>query len=343
MKRKIDKQWQKKARILIQIGRLLEQGYPLHTAITFIELHVSNEMKKQLNEVLYSLREGHTVHESFLFFQLPPMFVSFLYFYERQGKLAEGFIYAGHLLEKREKLKHDWMKLLRYPFFLLWLCLLLLIFMYALVLPHFQSFFDLVKDVPPLTKAIYTVIELSPYLIALISIILCSVALYYVIKMRSTTTVEKVKRLLFIPYVGEYVRTIITYYFSLQLGRLLDAGLSLKEALSLFTNQTYVTFFQQECAKMMDELQEGIPFAQLLYERNYFKKDLSFVVEHGEKTGYIAKDLIHYSEMLYHELDERMLKVLRYVQPISLLFIGSIIFVLFLATLLPLFQMISTL
>ncbi len=337
------KSWQKLARHLVQMGRLLEQGYPLHTAISFLILHVQSDVKNQLNQVLIQLKEGHPVHEAFQFLDLPPMFKSFLYFYEQQGEIAQGFIQAGMLLEKREKMKEEFMKLLRYPLFLLWLCLLLLILMYYLVVPHFQSFFSMVEEAPRFTNAVFIFIEHTPYVVAVISTIFAAVALYYFLKMKSWSSYEKVRKLLYIPYVGNYVRTMITYYFSLQLGRLLDVGLSLQEALRLFAMQDYIPFFQQECVKLMHELQQGRPLAQLLHDRIYLNTDLAFVVENGEKTGYLAKDLVHYSEMLYRNLDEWLLKALRFIQPVFFLFIGGIVFMLFLATMLPLFQMIGAL
>src|SRR5699024_5500748 len=130
---------------------------------------------------------------------------------------------------------------------------------------------------------------------------------------------------------------------SLQLGRLLDVGLSLQEALRLFTSQDYVPFFQQECVQLMHELHQGHSLSDLVSERVYFSKELVFVIQNGEKTGYLAKDLIHYSEMILSEIDEWMLKVLRYVQPIFFLIVGGVIFMLFLATMLPLFQMVGVL
>lgn len=334
---------EKLARYLIQIGQLLEQGYPLHTAIQFMQLHVPSEMKKKFDDVLAALQEGHSVHEAFTSFDLPPTLSSFLYFFERQGKLAEGFVHAGHLLEKREKWKSDLIKLLRYPLFLLWLCFFLLLVMYSFVLPHYRSFFSIVQEIPPLTRLVYHLIEQIPNLLVILSGIFLFVLLYHTFKMRSSSSAEKIQFLLQIPFVKRYVRQVLTYYFSLQLGRLLETGLTLQEALNLFATQTYLPFFQQESEKMMDELRRGVSFPQLLYERAYFLKDFAFVVEHGEKTGYIGKDLIHYSDVLYRDLDEKMLRALKYVQPLSFLFIGAIVFLLFLATMLPLFQMISAL
>lgn len=343
MKKGRKRNLEKTATHFIRIGRLLEQGYPLHTALTFIQLHVPSETKIQIDQVLMQLKEGHPVHEAFQSFDIPLTFKSFLYFYEEQGDLASGFVHAGLLLEKREKMRHEFMKLLRYPLFLLWLCLLLLILMYYLVVPHFKSFFMMMEEIPSLTVLVFRFLEFTPYVISLFIFLCIVAACYYWYKMKAWSSYQKVTKLLAIPYVGTYVRTIITFYFALQLGRLLDVGMSLQEALRLFTSQDYLLFFQQECVQIMHELHQGHSLAYLISEKIYFNQELIFVVENGEKTGYIAKDLIHYSEMLYQELDERLLKSLRYIQPAFFLLVGGMVFMLFLATMLPLFQMVGVL
>lgn len=337
------KQPEATAKHFVRIGRLLEQGYPLITALTFIQLHVSNRTKLQLADVLEHLKAGHPVHEAFLSFDIPPSLKSFLYFYEQQGNIAEGFIQAGSLLEQSEKTKQELVKLLRYPILLLWLCLLILILMYQFVLPHFRSFFSTTTDIPLLTRMLLLFLHYAPYVVAAILVISCVAIVYYWFKIQSWSSYRKVMVLLSLPVCNKYVQLIITYYFALQLGRLLGAGMSLQQALHLFNKQDYLPFFQQECTLLMHELHQGHSLSSLLSERAYLREELSFVVENGEKTGYLASDLVHYSDMLYREFDDALQRALRSIQPIFFLIVGGIVFLLFLATMLPLFQMVGVL
>lgn len=343
LKRRKNSHLQKTANHFVRIGRLLEQGYPLNAALTFIQLHVSNPTKKQISDVLESLKSGHPAYEAFHLFDIPPSLKSFLYFYEQQGELAEGFIRAGTLLEQREKMKQELVKILRYPILLLWFCLLLLVLMYQFVVPHFRSFFTTMTEIPLLTKLLLIFLQYSPYFFLMIFVFLFIGLLYYWYKMKSWSPYKRVMKLLSLPFLSKYVQTIITYYFSLQLGRMLGVGMTLQQALHLFNRQDYLPFFQQECTHLSHELHQGHSLARLIHDRIYYREELSFVIENGEKTGYLANDLVHYSEILFRELDESFQRALRFIQPTFFIMVGGVVFLLFLATMLPLFQMVGVL
>ncbi len=343
MKRKKSRQLQATAKHFVSIGRLLKQGYPLNTALTFIQLHVSNQTKRQITDVLEHLKNGHPVYVAFHSFDIPPSLKSFLYFYEQQGDMAQGFIHAGALLEQREKMKQELIKLLRYPILLIWLCLLIIVLMYQFVVPHFRSFFSMAEDIPLLTKILLSFLQYAPYVFTLLFAFLLAFTLYYWYRIKSWSPYQKVMKLLSLPVCSKYVQIIITYYFALQLGQLLSVGMSLQQALRVFNKQDYLPFFQQECTQLMHELHQGHSLPSMLSKRVYFRSELSFVVENGEKTGYLANDLVHYSEMLFGELDESFQRALRFIQPAFFIMVGGIVFLLFLATMLPLFQMVGVL
>ncbi|ARK31436.1 type II secretion system F family protein [Halalkalibacter krulwichiae] len=160
--------YQVTAKAFIRIGSLLDQGYPLETALSFIKLHVKRKTKEQLEVALEQLKEGHSVHESFQSFEIPSSIRFFLYFYEQQGDIAQGFNQVGQLLLNREKVKSEVMKLLRYPLTLLSLCGLLLMLMFQFVFPHFHSFFSTMSNSPPLfVLLLMEFLSYFPYLILL--------------------------------------------------------------------------------------------------------------------------------------------------------------------------------
>ncbi|MFC0561934.1 competence type IV pilus assembly protein ComGB [Halalkalibacter alkalisediminis] len=326
----------------IRIGRLLEQGYPIEMALRFIQFHVSSNINEQIEQVLIQLKDGHPVHEAFQSFDIPNSIKSFLFFYEQQGQLAQGFTQAGMLLNHREKVMNELTKLLRYPLTLIFLCGLVIVLMFQFVFPHFRSFFTMLSESPPLfTKMFMQLLYLIPYLIMASVIMLLLSTLYILIKMKKWSVKKKIMKLMNIPFCKNHVQNIISYFFSLQLGKLLIAGMTLQEALLQFEKQEYLPFFQQECYQISCELQQGRPFNEILKEKVYFCKELSFVVDNGEKTGYLAVDLQHYSDILFQELENSLQKGLRLVQPILFIIIGGFIFLLFIATLLPMFQMIG--
>ncbi|MFC0469518.1 competence type IV pilus assembly protein ComGB [Halalkalibacter kiskunsagensis] len=328
----------------IRIGRLLEQGYPLEAALRFVQLHVIQTTSDQIDEVLVNLKEGHSVHEAFRSFDIPASIKSFLYFYDHQGNLAQGFTHAGTLLVQRQKVLADISKLLRYPLVLIFFCALVLLLMFQFVIPHFRSFFTMMNDTPPLlTQVFFSFVNHLPYIVGGCLVILVPLILYLIVKFQKLSPYQRTMKLMSVPFCNGYVKTVITYIFALQLGKFISTGMSLQQSLLQFQKQDYLPFLQQECIQISHELHQGQSFQEILYNKVYLRTELTYVVDNGERTGYLGNDLEQYSEILFLELEEDLKKGFRLVQPILFLFVGGFVFLLFLATMLPLFQMVGSL
>ncbi|TSB44727.1 competence type IV pilus assembly protein ComGB [Alkalicoccobacillus porphyridii] len=329
---------------LIRIGTLLKQGYPMEAALSFIALHVHSQEQAQLKSVQMDLQRGIRIHEAFTHLELPPDILSFLYFYEEQGDIAEGLIQAGKVYEGRQKTKKHIQKLLRYPIVLGWAGLMVLIIVQQFIVPHFQNLFVSMNSQPPLlTSIFFQLLENLPYITAVLLILIAILYVCYRRFVKPLPSHEKIDRLLKIHFLASVTRRVLTYYFSLQFGRLLAAGMSIQHALTIFEKQSHLPFFQHEAVVMKAELAQGESFNQMLANRPYFSKDLSFVVENGHRTGYMATDLQNYSEMLFQELEDTLRKCMTFLQPIFFILMGGFIFVVFLSVMLPMFEMIGAL
>ncbi|WP_088103446.1 competence type IV pilus assembly protein ComGB [Halalkalibacter urbisdiaboli] len=331
-------------RYLGTFGQLLEQGYTMDSALDFIKLHVDVPINEKLSIVQSELRNGKGVHEAFSYTNISNDILSFLYFYEQRGEVALGFVHAGYLYEKKEMTKKEIRKVLRYPIVLTWFCVMLLILLHQFIVPHFNALFDTLKTSPPfLTNFVFSFLYYLPYLSISIFVLFILCAFYYLLVIKQWETKRKINILLGIPICKKLTRQVLTYYFSLQFGRLLGAGMSLQYALSIFEQQEYLSFFQLEATRLKKELIEGESLHQVVNEGNYFLKQLVFVIENGERTGNLGGDLQYYSEMLFTEVEESIQKMITLFQPLFFLLMGVAIFILFLTVMLPMFQMIGSL
>ncbi|MCM2675016.1 competence type IV pilus assembly protein ComGB [Alkalicoccobacillus plakortidis] len=332
------------AKRLIRIGQLLKQGYSMEAALSFIALHVNEQAQEQLKNVQLDLQNGVRIHEAFLHLELPADILSFIYFYEEQGEVAEGLIQAGIVFEGREKTKVQIHKLLRYPLVLGLAGIMVLVIVQQFIVPHFQKLFVSMDSNPPvLTAFFFGFLENLPLLVLVLLVIIIGLYIYYRTKIKPLSAHVKINKLLKNRILSGFTRRILTYYFSLQLGRLLEGGMSIQNALSVFEQQTHLPFFQHEAVLMKAELQQGESLDQMLLNRAYFSKDLSFVVENGNRTGYMASDLQNYSQILFADLEESLKKCLALLQPVFFIGMGGFIFVVFLSVMLPMFEMIGAL
>lgn len=327
--------------VLKRIGRLLEQGYPLDISLIFIKQYVSKQIEHSLDVVLAHLKEGYTIHESFSLIKVPKSTLLFLYFYEKQGDISEGFIQAGTYLEQQMKFKQQFLKLISYPLILISFCLFLLGFMYQFVLPNFKSYFLTTQSSSIYSELLLQGVYYLPYTLPVIFISLLVVFGFYYIKLKAKSAYDLALHFISFPILGMFLQTLITYFFSLQLGRLLCAGMSIKQSLQQFEQQNYYSLFQLEGINLMNGLRDGYTLPDLIGVSPLYLKELGFVLENGAKTGYLATDLIQYSEILYLELEYLIQKYLKRIQPVAFLIVGGFIFLLFLLTLMPIYEMMN--
>ncbi|WP_062048106.1 competence type IV pilus assembly protein ComGB [Bacillus sp. JCM 19034] len=322
-----------------RIGSLLKVGYPLDVSLAFVTQYASDNWGEKIKRIMHSLKEGYTVHQSFDIEGIPKSTILFLYFYEKQGKLAKGFLEASHYLRQQLKWKNELIKLITYPVFLLIFSGLLLSMLYAFVLPNFSAMMTTTS-----THFTYTFIEyINVAPLFLLICFVCSILMFlvYASRLKTLSPIERITHFIKYPLIGRTLRIVITYFFSLQLGRMLSAGMTIQLALQQIEEQPYVAFLQVEGKRLLDGLRSGFPLAELVKESHLYEKEFSAVIANGLRTGYIATDLLHYSHILYTELERIIQKWLRRIQPIMFMVVGVIVLLLFIATLLPVYEMMN--
>lgn len=340
------KKWKgmKKAEFLIQLGRLLEQGYTLSIAIELLALGEKAQQRGRLQIVTERLRQGEKVHEAFEILELPSDIIGFIYFAETYGDMAKGLQEAGKLYLKREQLKQQLQKLFRYPLFLLWLLLVIAFVMVHYLFPHFKQMFSSLDLELPMTTIIFLfMIDILPYVLGLSLIIALVLATLYYKKFRHITPHKQIQFLFHIPYVKKFLQTLISYYFSVQLSGLLRGGMSVFQALTVFSKQNKVPLFHDEAEDVKARLRQGEEFASVIAERPIFIPELALVISQGQQTGSLERELYHYSELLFNKLEELIKRFLMIVQPALFMLIGSVVLTMFLAIMLPMFKLINSL
>ncbi|KGA97295.1 hypothetical protein AJ85_14075 [Alkalihalobacillus alcalophilus ATCC 27647 = CGMCC 1.3604] len=329
---------------LARIAQLLEQGYPLTIALSFIKLHASIEHQQLYAKVEEDLKAGVSVSEAFEVFALPNDVLSFIYFYEQQGDLAKAFKQASDLYRKKEKTKKELSKILRYPLVLIWITVLMSLMLQQFIAPHLTQMFLSFQGTPPfITSLFFLVIDFMPlFSVSLIGTVFV-IGIYYLYVIKKSNASRKMNLLLKIPLIKSFMKQILTYFFALQLGHLLESGMSVRHALSIFENQHYLSFFREEVSLIKSELIQGHSLFEIMSTRTFFMNELALVIENGERTGYLGKDLQSYSELLFFDLEDKIQKLFAMIQPAFFILMGGFVLFLFLAVMLPMFTLIGTL
>ncbi|QQK75887.1 type II secretion system F family protein [Salicibibacter cibarius] len=333
-----------KARFFLNVGRLLQRGYTLNHGAKLMMHGEHPEARTTISSWVAALQEGRPWVESLDHLNIPSDIRAYLYFSERYGKLSQGFYYAGRMLRQRERFKDKARTLARYPILLIWIIATLFLFMTLFVFPQFEELFMTMDiDYPAITTFAFTVFRGMPYVFAMLIILAFVFYVYYQRRFKKLKAFQQMNRIRQIPGVKSWLNLYITYTVSLQMSQLLKGGLSVHDALQVFIKQTQMPFLQAEGERLQAELNEGKNLHLAIESASYYQKEFADVIRHGQAAGQLAEDLVHYSEMLWEELNERTKKTTVMIQPVLFLAIGGFMLLLFLSIFVPIFQLISSL
>jgi competence protein ComGB len=331
-----------KSEFLIRIGELLQQGYSLSHAIELYSLNDNKEAEKIVLPFLNQLKEGRSFYEVLDFYSFPNDILGYLYFSEKHD-LSQALIQSGSMLKRRQKLKETLNKVLRYPLFLSWVMIIMIIIVFRYLFPQFQTLYhSLNVDLPLITTLLLQVIHILPWFLLTIGTVLFFSIIYYMLWLRRKTPHEKLRIFLRFPIIRSLLILFFTHLFSSHLSSLLKGGLSIHEAVLVFEKQDHLLFFQDEGKELKLLLQQGEPLEKAILTRPFYLKELSSVINHGHANGKLADELMLYSEMVLRKLEDRLQRYLMMLQPILFMCIGSVILLLFLSILLPMFHVIQS-
>lgn len=338
--------WNKneQAIFVCRLGELLQSGYYLADALKFLQSQESVHRKQTIELAIKMLKEGHSLYEVLSFLGFNHQLLYFVYYAEYYGDLPKALLEGGRFWQKRNKDRDQLMKVLLYPIFLLIFIFIIFVLMQSMLFPKFQDLYVNMNISPTLflkvILGISSFLHLFPY-IMLTFLIFC-----YVIKKLWFDKLSPLKRkryVLNIPYVGNYIRMFDSYFLTYQLSGLLAGGLSINDAILLFSKHSHWLFFHRIGEIIYQELNEGKNLEDIFSSLPYFDPYLSDVIANGQKNGKLDQELFHYSRIVLDTIENRMTSLIKMVQPVLFASVGLIVVSIYLSVLLPMFSIIENL
>lgn len=328
--------------LLRQLADLLQKGYTLRRALEFVQLHMPAAKQEQLREAVLQLKTGQSLHDVFCGLQFHAEMLSYLFFAERHGDIVQALRQSSVLLERKQRRADKLKSALRYPLFLLTFFLGLVFLFNTVLLPQFSSLYTSVQAASGSVSIPLLILQALPKLCLILLAIVVLGFVYFRLSFRRLPAEEQMKRLLRIPVARSCLRSLHSHSFSIQLSSLLQGGLSVLDALILMGQQQHQPFLQHEAAAIKHALAGGEGLEQQLQKRPYYEKELVYVVAHGQANGALAEELADYAEMALERLEAFIAAATAAIQPLCFLVIGLLVVLLYMAIMLPMFNMMQT-
>ncbi|MBP3041133.1 type II secretion system F family protein [Bacillaceae bacterium Marseille-Q3522] len=341
MNRKRTWTYKEQAIFFKRLGELLARGYPLAESLETLMYYLPKKHKADIKHCLAALYGGLPFHETLEELHFHPYLIGYIFFAEKHGSLITACRDGSKMMFMREESRQKLKKILLYPLFLILLTLFLLSFVYQILLPRFLDLFQTFDlEASFFMKLILSVGTAAPVFlyIILVSVSLCICYAWFFF--RKKTAMEQKALLASLPFIGSFFRIYNTHYFSMQFSYLLAAGFSIFEVLQLFSKSHY-PFFQQIGSELQKQLLAGGKLEHFLQQYNFFEKEISQIVKHGQHNGKLDEELLFYGRYCFRKLEEKIEKTVKTTQPCLYFMIGILIVSIYLAILLPMFQMLE--
>ena len=320
-----------------QMGTFMRAGVPIMEALENLRQDTSSKKFAQvLGDVIDRVGAGRSVAEAVgqhadIF---PPYFLALLESAEYTGRLDEAFDQLHKYLKRDIELSRQVRKALIYPAILVVVAILVTTLIVVFVIPRFADFYDgftgpdgKPAELPLPTRMLIAVADFvsSPWgLIALVGIV--SIIAGVVIWTRTPSgRLARDGFILKLPLVGKVVTYSSTERFARVLSVLLDAGVSLPEALPSAVECSNNLVFRERLTKATEGVLTGEGFAEPMRATELFPSAVVQMVRVGERTGELSDQLGNAAVYYEDEVTYSVEKLTQWFEPMVLIFIGLVV------------------
>ncbi|HSB09665.1 MAG TPA: type II secretion system F family protein [Blastocatellia bacterium] len=330
-----------------QLSALLRAGLPILQAIGILRKRVANEqLRLILEDVEENVRSGQALSKAFAAQgeAFPRIYIASIMAGERAGTLDEVLLrYVGYqktITEARRKIK----KSLAYPSVLVGASIILVMVLSTYVIPQFMKLYQGVgaQELPTITIAVVSISGfISTNLIWIIPTIIGGLIFIFVWRRTPTGRLTIDRWILRTPIAGETVRQMTIAQFTRSLATLLAGGITLPESVEIASESITNRALRQASAGVLIGIREGRPFTDSLEASGWVSELALDMIGVGERSGALREMLDEVANFYDSEIDVRLNTITTFIEPVILVFMGSLVMTILLAMYLPLFYMIG--
>jgi type II secretory pathway component PulF len=330
--------------VTFQLEELIASGLTLHTALGSVSSHTEHPV---LATVFYELEkrvtEGKSLSESLQTFPhiFSPFYVNMVRSGEESGNLAEVLSQLAEVYEKEHDLKTRVQQALAYPALIAFAGLGTVAVILIFVIPRLESMYaDLGKGLPFITTV---VIALSTFLQHFWwgILFLIIVALWYARQIKYNHAREgRIIDFLIarVPVWGALVLKEEISRFVRSVALLFTSGISILDALSVSKNILRSEKIKKEIDCAHEKVRNGLALSEALRDAQSFSPFIINMIATGERTGKMDRSFKRITILYDKEIDSLLKVITTLIEPLLVLLIGSVVGVIVISMLLPIFQ-----
>jgi type IV pilus assembly protein PilC len=329
-----------------QLSVLLLARISLHQALMVLKAQArSDAMKRVVDRLLASIQRGNSFGRAMAEQKdvFDNLFVVAAEVGGETGRLPEVLAHLAQYLEKIHALKRKFYQALAYPALVVAVACFAVTFLLVFIIPSFAEMFRSFQiELPWSTKI---VINVSTFVVEhgyWVLPALLVMAISAITMLRAPFLRQRIGTLAMrLPVLGEILLKNHVARFCRTLGTLLQAQVSLVDALAVTQRINTAEGVREEIGRLLKYVKQGRAMAEPLVESTLFPPMVAQMIGVGEETSELDSMLLKVADYYEKELDGKIETLSTVIEPIIIVFLGILVAVILISMYLPMFDLIS--
>ena len=295
----------------------------------------SKAFQKVLMEVHQDILSGSLLSEAFYKHPkvFPRFFIDMVAIGEVSGSLEDVLKSMADYYEKDQKIKKKAKSSMVYPFILMSLIVVVLIFMAVFVIPQFKGMLDEAGgQAPLLTQIVFNCFGfIQNNILTIILAIILIDGVFYLYFRTKKGRYHRDLLLLHLPLIGRINRNLITSRFTRAFIVLLRSGMTITDCMDNLERMLGNQVFSEKFKFSIDEVKRGRRLSKSIATTNLFPMMLTEMVNVGEKSGNLEEVLESTASYFDDNVENSIQVATSMLEPIMIVLLGGIVAVVILA------------
>jgi type IV pilus assembly protein PilC len=330
-----------------QFATMIDSGLPL---VQCLDILASQQDNKTFKDILYKVKESVEGGSTFADAlgkhpkAFDDLFVNLVAAGEVGGILDTILTRLAAYIEKAMKLKKKVKGAMVYPTTIMAIAVIVVGVILVFVIPTFAKMFaDFGGELPLPTRIVIGLSSfLKKYILVLIGIgfgINWAFAKYYA-TLKGRRQMDQLA--LRAPIVGPLVRKVAVAKFTRTLGTMISSGVPIMDGLEIVAKTAGNKIIEEAIYKVRQAISEGKTMAEPLAASGVFPPMVVQMISVGEATGAMDTMLSKVADFYDDEVDDAVGALTSMMEPLLMVFLGTVVGGMVVAMYLPIFKLAST-
>jgi type IV pilus assembly protein PilC len=301
------------------------------------------DFKEKILKMSDYIEGGNNLSQAFSHFPdlFSPFYIGMLKSGEASGNVPETLEYLADYLEREQDFVSKALTALIYPAFLTLVFVIIAFIGSIFIIPTFEDVFkDMEIELPFITKV---VIGFSNFIrgwwwFFLLCFVTLIVLFFYSLKQKQGKKILD-KNILDLPLIGPFVSKFFLSRIALNLSTLISGGVPISQALEITADLVGNLTYKEIMVKTKEAVRAGKSISSVLSTYpDRFPPLFIQMISTGEKTGKLESSLLNIVKYYQKDVDKMLDVMVKFLEPVLIIFFGVLVGILALSLFLPLFQ-----